>query len=697
MPAWFRAIVDKESRDEMNFHRFFKQFTVGVLGAAVMSGQQSAPKAPASPKPDKASAYYNYAMGHLYAELAAAYGNRGEYLNSAIEFYRGALKADPKATFITEELAELYVSSGQLRTAVLEAEEALKANPEDLIARRILGRIYARMLGDGQNGRINEQMLKKAIEQYQKIAEKDPKDIDTLLMLGRLQKVGQNSPEAEKAYRKVLELEPDNEDANIGLAMVYSDLGDNKTAAELLEKAARKTPNLRTLTSLASSYEQMRDFKLAAETLRRTLDLSPGNPDLRRAYAQNLLFSDQFDEALKQYEELVADDPKDTQSWLRMSQIYRQLRRFDKARETGTKAREIEPANLEIRYNDVSLLEAEGKLPEAIAAMKEIVTATAKKSYSTADRANRLLLLERLGLLYRQNDQPKEAVETFRQMAEVDPETGARVAAQVIETWRGARDYKSALEEADAAKAKYPADRTVKLVRANLLAEMGRVPEGAAEVRSLLNGKGDREVYLSLAQIYEKGKDYKQMSAAIDSAEKLSTTNEEKENLLFMRGAMLEKMKNFDAAETEFRKVLSINPENASAMNYLGYMLADRNIRLSEAKDLIQKALNLDPNNGAYLDSLGWALYRLDKLDDAESTLLRAIDRAPHDPTVHDHLGDVYMKQGKLKDAIGQWERSLTEWKATPPTELDNTEVAKVQKKLDNAKVRLAKESRIPQ
>lgn len=681
----------------MNFHRFFKQFTVGVLGAAVMSGQQSAPKAPASPKPDKASAYYNYAMGHLYAELAAAYGNRGEYLNSAIEFYRGALKADPKATFITEELAELYVSSGQLRTAVLEAEEALKANPEDLIARRILGRIYARMLGDGQNGRINEQMLKKAIEQYQKIAEKDPKDIDTLLMLGRLQKVGQNSPEAEKAYRKVLELEPDNEDANIGLAMVYSDLGDNKTAAELLEKAARKTPNLRTLTSLASSYEQMRDFKLAAETLRRTLDLSPGNPDLRRAYAQNLLFSDQFDEALKQYEELVADDPKDTQSWLRMSQIYRQLRRFDKARETGTKAREIEPANLEIRYNDVSLLEAEGKLPEAIAAMKEIVTATAKKSYSTADRANRLLLLERLGLLYRQNDQPKEAVETFRQMAEVDPETGARVAAQVIETWRGARDYKSALEEADAAKAKYPADRTVKLVRANLLAEMGRVPEGAAEVRSLLNGKGDREVYLSLAQIYEKGKDYKQMSAAIDSAEKLSTTNEEKENLLFMRGAMLEKMKNFDAAETEFRKVLSINPENASAMNYLGYMLADRNIRLSEAKDLIQKALNLDPNNGAYLDSLGWALYRLDKLDDAESTLLRAIDRAPHDPTVHDHLGDVYMKQGKLKDAIGQWERSLTEWKATPPTELDNTEVAKVQKKLDNAKVRLAKESRIPQ
>lgn len=676
----------------MNFHRIFKQFAVGALSAAALFGQQPGSKAPSS-KPDKASAYYNYAMGHLYAELAAAYGNRSEYLNNAIEHYRNALKADPKATFITEELAELYVSGGQIRTAVTEAEEALKVNPDDLTARRILGRIYARMLGDGQSGRINEQMLKKAIEQYQKIAEKEPQDIDTWLMLGRLQKVAQSSPEAEKAYKKVLELDPENEDANIGLAMVYADLGDNKTASELLEKAAQKSPNLRTLTTLASSYEQMRDFKLAAETLRRALDLSQGNPDLKRAYAQNLLFSEQYDEALKQYQELVDDDPRDTQSWLRMSQIYRQQRKFDKARETGGKARELEPANLEIRYNDVALLEAEGKLPEAIAAMKEIVTATTKKTYSTADRANRVMLLERLGLLYRQNDQTKEAVETFRQMAELDPETGARVTAQVIESYRGARDYKSATDEAEVAKAKYPEDRTIKLVRANLLAEVGRAPEAAKEVRTLLDGKSDREIYMSLAQIYEKAKDYKQMGQAIDAAEKLSKSDDEKENLLFMRGAMLEKMKNYDAAEAEFRKVLTMNPENVSAMNYLGYMLADRNVRLSEAQGLIQKAVDRDPANGAYLDSLGWVFYRLDKLDAAESTLLRAIERAPHDPTVHDHLGDVYAKKGNIKDAVGQWERSLTEWKSTPPSEMDPTEVAKVQKKVDSGKVRLAKES----
>lgn len=681
---------------QMTMRRSLRQFCFLTLFFASLNRSQPAPSPAKQQKPDKAAAYYNFAMGHLYSELAAAYGNRGEYLNQAIEYYRTAQKADPKATFLSEELAELYISAGQIRTAVTEAEEALAQNPDDLSARRILGRIYMRMIGDSQTNRINEGMVKKAIEQFEKIAEKNPKDPEPWLMLGRLQKMAQSSPEAEKAYQKALEIDPENEEALIGLSTVYSDLGDNKKAAELLEKVAGKSPNLRTLTALASSYEQMRDYRLAAETLRRTLEISPNNPDLKRAYAQDLMFSDQLDEAVKVFQELTAEDPKDVQSWLRLSQIFRQQRKFDAAREASAKARELDANNLEIRYNDVSLLEAEGKLPQAVAALKEILDATAKRTYSTQDKANRVVLLERMGLLYRQADQPNEAVAIFRQMGELDPDIAARVSAQVVETYRGAHDYKKAIAEADEARAKFPNDRMIKLVRANLLAETGRVDDAAKDVRTLLDGKADREVYLSLAQIYEKGKNYAEMGRAIDSAEKLSTSDEEKENLFFMRGAMLEKMKDFDGAEKEFRKVLAANPENSSAMNYLGYMLADRNVRLPEALDLIQKAVNREPNNGAYLDSLGWAYFRTGKLNEAESALLRAIERVPHDPTVHDHLGDVYQKQGRIKDAVAQWERSLQEWKKSTPSEQDATEIAKVQKKLDSGKVRLARETASP-
>jgi tetratricopeptide (TPR) repeat protein len=163
--------------------------------------------------------------------------------------------------------------------------------------------------------------------------------------------------------------------------------------------------------------------------------------------------------------------------------------------------------------------------------------------------------------------------------------------------------------------------------------------------------------------------------------------------VLFLRGAMYERQKNFDAAEAEFRKVLSVNPDNAAALNYLGYMLADRNVRLQEAQDMIKRALAKEPNNGAYLDSMGWVYFRLNKLPEAEEELKQALAGMSHDPTVQDHLGDVYFHEGKIREAIAQWQSSLKAWEAGAPSELDHSEVAKIQKKLESAKVRLAKES----
>lgn len=644
-------------------------------------------------KVDRATSYYNYAMAHLYSELAAAYGNRGEYLNKAIEHYRVAIKADPAAIFLSEELSDLYIQAGQIRTAVTEAEDALKANPDDLTARRILARIYSRLIGDAQQNKVNEEMLKKSIEQYSRIVEKEPKDVDSWVMLGRLSKVAQNSPESEKAYKKALEIDPENEEANVGIAMVYNDLGDSKTATAYLEKVARKNPNLRTLTTLASTYEQMRDYKLAAETLKKAIEFGQGNPDLKRAYAQNLLFADQLADALGVYRELVEEEPKDTQSWLRISQIYRQQRKFDEAHQASAKAKALEPSNLEIQFNEVSVLEAEGKMPEAIQSLKELLATSAKTTYGQEERRNRAVLLERLALLYRNNDQPVEAVDTFRAMSDLDSNLASRAAAQIVETYRGARDFKRAKEEADAAMAKYPADRMIKVISATLLADMGQAQQGAALLKTLFDGKSDRETYLSLAQIYDKAKDYGEMARAIDAAEKLATSDDEKEGIYFMRGAMFEKQKKFDEAEREFRKVLAIDADNAGAMNYLGYMFADRNTRLPEAQRLIEKALEQDPNNGAYLDSLGWVYFRQDKLVEAENALVKAIQRVPHDPTVFDHLGDVYARQGRFKDAIVQWQNSLREWKAGAPTDLDPAEVARVQRKLDTARVKVAQES----
>jgi tetratricopeptide (TPR) repeat protein len=127
-------------------------------------------------------------------------------------------------------------------------------------------------------------------------------------------------------------------------------------------------------------------------------------------------------------------------------------------------------------------------------------------------------------------------------------------------------------------------------------------------------------------------------------------------------------------------------------LNYLGYMLADKGIRLTEALKLIRKAVELEPMNGAYLDSLGWTYFKMGQYELAEDNLRHAVERDQTDPTVHDHLGDLYEKTGRIRLAAAQWELSLTEYSKSSPTDVEPTDVAKVQHKLEGARVRLAKQ-----
>ncbi len=199
-------------------------------------------------------------------------------------------------------------------------------------------------------------------------------------------------------------------------------------------------------------------------------------------------------------------------------------------------------------------------------------------------------------------------------------------------------------------------------------------------------------IFAHVANVYDKGQRWSDMGKALDAAEKLSDSDDDKEGVWFMRGAMYERMKKLDLAEVEFRKVLKANPENAGAMNYIGYMLADANMRLEESLGLITKALDIEPGNGAYLDSLGWVQFRLGRLDDAEKNLRLALEKTPRDPTVHDHMANVLMKASKVREAVSQWETSLKEWETSSPADIEPDEIAQVKRNLEAAKVRLARE-----
>jgi tetratricopeptide (TPR) repeat protein len=516
-----------------------------------------------------------------------------------------------------------------------------------------------------QDNRINEDYLKKAIEQLQKVTEKDPKDSESWVALGRLYRVSNNSVDAEKAYNKALEAEADNEEALTGLAMLYSDLGDNKRAIEKLKLATEKNPNERTLIALGTAYETMRDYKDAADTFKQALEMAPDNARLQAGLANNLMLSDRVEEALSIFQKLSDEDPTNVQPKLRIAEIYRVKRDYVKAAEALKKAKALNPADMEVRYEEVRLLEAQNKYTEAIGLLKGLVDETVRPKYSAAEGAARGQLLEELASLYRSNAQYTESVDAYRKATALNKENSLDNSKQIIDTYRAAKNADGVRKEVDAA---------------------------AAELRAQMKGKGDVPSLLMLASVYEKGKFFAEEAKALDEAEKVAANAKEKEKVYFMRGAMFERQKKVEPAEAEFRKVLASNPEDYSTLNYLGYMLVDHKLRVEEATQMIKKALDGDPENGAYLDSLGWAYYQQGKFEEAEGLLTRALERIGPDPTVHDHLGDVYFKLGKIKEAITQWQSSLKDFRSPAGLDSEPEDVAKVTRKLDAARVKLAKE-----
>lgn len=139
------------------------------------------------------------------------------------------------------------------------------------------------------------------------------------------------------------------------------------------------------------------------------------------------------------------------------------------------------------------------------------------------------------------------------------------------------------------------------------------------------------------------------------SAEKIKENPEP----LYFRGICHERLKQWDLAVADFKKVLEVSPDNADALNYLGYTWVDRNENLTEAFEMIRKAVRLEPNSGAIVDSLGWAHYKLGQYEEAKVQLEKAVELAPSSATIIDHLGDTYWKLGRFREAGYQWKRAL--------------------------------------
>jgi tetratricopeptide (TPR) repeat protein len=681
LPFWIRPAA------------FFPLAFSCALAVLPLSAQQK-PAPPAQKQPDRAAAYYHFGLAHMYEDMATSYG-RPEYATRAIEEYKLALDADPGSKYLNGGLAELYLRTGRVRDAVLAAQEILKTEPNNLDAHKLLGRVYLQSLGNVQNGGPSEKVLQLAIDEYSKIVQLQANDIESRLLLGQLYTLAHDTPHAEEQFKAAERIDPSSEDVVLNLARLYSDSGDTTHAIAVLTAVPEDDRSAKMEYALGASYDQIKENKKAIDAYSKAFEMEPDNLDAERGLAQALLNDNQLGPALKHFEAISGGDPQDAQTYTRIAEIERRQGHYEQALATLKKAKALASDSLEIGFNEALIDDSLGHYDDSVQALQALVKQTSHPDgqYSEAEKNNRSIFLDRLANVYREQDKTEPAIQTYQQLIAMGGEYAERGYQGQVDAYRDAKQYDKATQVAQQAAAAMPKDKTVQLMLAGQLADTGKADEGIKLAKAQLRGNsGDREVNLALAQIYTRLRRWKDAADEIDAADAFSTKPDDKIYIYFLRGALDERQKHYDSAEEQFRKILAIDSNNGMTLNYLGYMLADRGVKLDDALTMVQKAVQLDPQNGAYLDSLGWVYFKMGQYALAEANLRKATERISKDPQVHDHLGELYEKTGRLKMAASQWEQSLQEYAHTVAADAEPGDVSKVQKKLDTARVKLAKE-----
>ncbi len=254
----------------------------------------------------------------------------------------------------------------------------------------------------------------------------------------------------------------------------------------------------------------------------------------------------------------------------------------------------------------------------------------------------------------------------------------------LAEAYEGAKKYDAEIAAFDQIPEDSPLWINVQIQKAFALNSLEKVDEAKALLETLIaRDPKDMRPLDALGNIlrsherYEEARAY--YSRAVDLVDKPG-----KENwaLYYSRGVCNERLKDWPAAEADFKQALELAPDELLILNYLGYSWVDQGLNLKQAMDYIRKAVKLKPDDGYYVDSLGWAYYRLGNMTEAVEQLERAVELRPDDPIINDHLGDAYWRVGRTLEAKYQWEQAMS---LEPEPEQEETLKKKIASGLEDA------------
>ncbi len=666
------------------------------IKAAASKAAASAPIQPGSPaqKPDPGAAYYHFMLARQAEERAELAGG-GPEVARALHEYHLALHSDPKSGYIPEQMAELLFRSGRTGDALRLARSVEQEHPGDVAVHRFLGEVYAYMLGGGDSASKSapSRLGKLAIDEYQSLTRLRPLESDNYSTLGKLYRANHDLPRAEQAFERALQLSPGNASTIRNLVYVETELGHSSRAQALLKQLSMsdKTPGL--YTALGQVYARQHLWTRALQSYQQGLTLQPGDVDLLRGLARTQLQVGDLDGARNTYQKLTATDTQDAESFVQLARVQKALGDFPGAGKSLARAQQLAPDDPEVAYEVASLAASQGDTARAEALLGKLIQANTRADgrYSLAEASNLGVFLEKLGRVQAQSGDVTGAQKSFAQLRQLGRDNAERAIGEQVDLYRAQHQMPQALQAAAEGVKLAPQSLSLRTSYALALADNGQWQQALQQAALMQSKAAPQRLALLRAQIYERGRQWKAATRAAQQALAAAQVTEDKVDAWFMLGEVAEQQKHYGPAEQDFQQALRLSPHEGTALNYLAYILAERNTRLPEALRDAHAAVSLEPTNGAYLDTLGWIELKLKDLKNAVPQLERAAALRSHDPVILEHLGDAYFQSGQLRQAQVQWTRALNEWKTAAVADYDKKAVKRVGKQLHKVETQLAK------
>lgn len=620
-------------------------------GMPALSSPAQQPGSQAKASTGAEDPYYYFVLGrHLESE--------GD-VDGAIKAFRQAATLDPKSAEIRAELGALYARQNRGREAIEWAEAALALNAGNVEANRVLGIIYAGLARlDDETANNDADALgyaKKALGCLE-IVRRGSVALEPgiEMMLGRLYLRTGDTEQAIVTLRRLAEQEPDRGEPTAALAEAYQRAGQLDEAARLLEGAVARHPEF--YASLAEMYENQQRWKDASDAYQQALARNPRSLELKTRFAVALLSEGgaaQAGRAATVLQDARVQSPTDAQILYLLAQAQRVAGRLDDAETTARQLTALAPSSFTGSYALAQVYDQKQQYRRVVETLEPVMARP-----RTAGKSGQELVPLALSLAsaYQELGDFDNALSTFERARAMAP-GDANIDLYELSTLVAAKRFPDALQRSTSLMASRPDDEHVVRLRAEALRGVGRKQDAVKLLADAVRQHDDDvSAYLALSEMHASITQYDEAVRVLETALAKFPSDV---TLRFQLGSVFERARRFDAAERAFQEVLAKDPLYAPALNYLGYMLAERGERLDESINLIRRALQVEPYNGAYLDSLGWAYFKANRLDLAEENLRKAADQRVRDSAVQDHFGDLLYRLGRYRQAVEAWRRAL--------------------------------------